>query len=358
MPGASASVDAPPWGPSNLQPAIPKGMVWIEPGALVAGTPPEQVPRRADREMPGEQVILDGFFIDQFAYPNEQGAIPLANVTRDEAAGLCAKAGKRLCSELEWERACKGPKNTTYEYGQRYQQAICRTGEVARTLPSGLLYSCRSDFGVHDMHGGVWEWTDSPWGRGSKEPWVTIRGGNDPDGEVTGRCSNAQSQAPTETNRTLGFRCCQGARNAAEVNIAVNVGQALQLINIPDAKLMRALEQRVPKTVVTAMKKRGVFKLFRLWEWRPLGNEELLAAGGCAGVPPERECGVLIVRRTLGRLDALDWVSSGQFIPTLKLKYDPRKLWVFGGDTLAHFKKAVTFDWGKVSVGPALKNAE
>ena len=66
----------------------------------------------------------------------------------------------------------------------------------------------------------------------------------------------------------------------------------------------------------------------------------------------------MIVRRTLGRLDVLEWVSSGQFIPTLKLKYDPRVLWVFGGDTRAHFKKAVTFEWGKVSVGPVLKNVE
>ena len=57
-------------------------MVWIEPGPLVAGTPPQQLPRLADQEMPGEQVILKGFYIDVYPYPNEEGAIPLTSVSR------------------------------------------------------------------------------------------------------------------------------------------------------------------------------------------------------------------------------------------------------------------------------------
>ena len=88
-------------------------MVWVPAGALVAGTPPEQLPRIADEEMPGEQVVLQGFYIDIFAYPNEEGAIPKTNVTHAAGGELCAEQGKRLCTELEWERACKGPQNTT-----------------------------------------------------------------------------------------------------------------------------------------------------------------------------------------------------------------------------------------------------
>ncbi len=78
-------------------------------GALVAGTPPDAFPRLADEEIPGEQFILNGF-IDVFPYPNEEGAIPLTNVSQEEARGLCAEKSKRLCTELEWERACKGPR--------------------------------------------------------------------------------------------------------------------------------------------------------------------------------------------------------------------------------------------------------
>ena len=65
-------------------------MVWIPPGPLVAGTPPDRLPRIADEEMPGEQVILKAYYIDVFPFPNEEGAIPLTNVAQSEAAKLCA----------------------------------------------------------------------------------------------------------------------------------------------------------------------------------------------------------------------------------------------------------------------------
>lgn len=339
-------------------PAVPKGMVWIPSGALLAGTPPDQVPRKADREMPGEQVVLGGFFIDKFAFPNEEGAIPQTNVTRDEARASCEKIGKRLCSELEWERACKGPNNQIYEYGNRHQPAICRTGAAARPLPSGYQYSCRSDFGVHDMHGAIWEWTDSPWGRGTKSGWASTRGGNAPDGEVVGRCANAQGRNPNEPSRTLGFRCCSGPRNSEEVTLTVREGQVLRLINMPDRKLMRTLATRLPKETSESMKRVGAFHMVRLWEWKPVPNEDLLLTGGCAGVPPRRECGVLVVRRTLGKLDVLDWVGSGHFIPTVKLEYDPLRVWIYGGDKLSHYRKSITFAWGNVEVGAPTRSVK
>lgn len=344
--------------PTSNAPPTPKGMAWIPTGALVAGTPPENVPRKADREMRGEQVILEGFFIDKFAFPNEEGAIPRTDLTLDEARRECERLDKRLCSELEWERACKGPKNNTYEYGMLYQPELCRTGSSARTFPSGYLFSCSSDFGVHDMHGSIWEWTESAWGRGSTGKQVAVRGGNGANGEVVGRCANAEPRDPSESSPTLGFRCCSGPRNEHEVSVEVKTGPPLRLINIPDRKLMRSLDQQLPKEVAEAMKLRGLFRMVRLWEWRPLGNEDLLLAGGCAGIPPNRECGVLVVRRTLGRLDVLGWVSSGHFIPTIKLEASPRKVWVYGGDKQSHYRKAVTFDWGRIAVAPPHRNVK
>lgn len=337
-------------------PPVPKGMVWIPPGALVAGTPPANVPRKAHEEMIGEQVILDGYFIDQFAFPNEEGAIPLTNVTRAEAQAECEKREKRLCSELEWERACKGPNNLTYEYGNRHQPSICGTGQSPRTFPSGHQFSCRSEFGTHDMHGAIWEWTDSPWGRGERTALGTVRGGNGLDGEVVGRCANGRGVPPKQRERTIGFRCCSGPRNVAEVELTVVSGPPMRLINMPDRKLMRSMEGRLPQEVAAAMKRLGLFRMVRLWEWRPLPNEDLLAVGGCAGVPPQRQCGVLIVRRTLGKLDVLDWVPSGHFIPTVKLEHDPRVLWIFGGDKRSHYRREVSFEWGKVAVSEPIRS--
>ena len=147
-------------------------MAWVPPGTLRAARPP--IARRASptRSSPAQPVEMGGFYIDLLPYPNEPGAIPTTNVTRDEAEQLCTAKGKRLCTELEWERACKGPENATYEYGDAYRAAACGTGvspEEAARRPSGEHAGCKSGFGVADMHGGVWEWTDSAWGRGSKD---------------------------------------------------------------------------------------------------------------------------------------------------------------------------------------------
>src|SRR4051812_45615603 len=73
-PGADAA--APPWQASTRAPTPPRGMVWIPEGALVVGTPEGRLPRFADQEMSGQQMMLHGFFMDIFAYPNEEGAIP------------------------------------------------------------------------------------------------------------------------------------------------------------------------------------------------------------------------------------------------------------------------------------------
>src|SRR6187549_2504158 len=134
--GAGEPDAAPPWRAESRAPTPPRGMAWIPEGPLVAGTPEGRLPRLPDQEMAGEQMVLHGFFIDVFAYPNEEGAIPTTGFTRPQAEAACAEHGKRLCTELEWERACKGPENTTYEYGDRYRSDVCLTGRSPRMMPS------------------------------------------------------------------------------------------------------------------------------------------------------------------------------------------------------------------------------
>jgi hypothetical protein len=121
-------------------------MVWIR-RARVAGTPKNLLPRIADEEMEGEQVVLDGFFISIFPYPNEEAAIPLASVTQEQAKGLCEKRGQRLCTELEWERACKGPDNHIYEYGYHYRADIC--GTESAHAPVGLRLGAATSCARH-----------------------------------------------------------------------------------------------------------------------------------------------------------------------------------------------------------------
>jgi hypothetical protein len=328
-------------------------MVWIASGPLVAGTSPETLPRVADAEMPGEQVVLKGFYIDAFPYPNEEGAIPLTNVSKADAAELCAQHDKRLCSELEWERACKGPDNFRYEYGDTYRPDRCATGAVSALRPSGLKVACRSGFGVRDMHGGVWEWTDSAWGRGTSGDFVAVRGGNAPAGELVGRCANAEARAPGERSGSIGFRCCAGPRNVAEVVLRVRHGGTLDAKERFDRELVKKLLGVLPEPARSDLERRGAVTIDRVWVWRPIGNEELYAARVCAGISHNPACGILVVRLLLDKAMALGWASSGHNLGSLHFDQRvAREVWLLGGDDLGPFKRLIAYEWGRVSVGP------
>jgi formylglycine-generating enzyme len=328
-----------------------RGMVWISGGALVAGTPPDTLPRIADEESPGEQVVLRGFYIDTYPYPDEEGAIPQTNVSQAEAAGLCAEQGKRLCSELEWERACKGPKNWTYEYGERYRAERCATGAAPALRPSGLRVGCVSEFGVSDMHGGVWEWTSSNWGRGVAKALGTLRGGNASAGELVSRCANAIGRPADSKSGVVGFRCCAGPRNDAEVVLNVDRTTKLKHKERLDKELATQLASSLPAQAKIDLGKRSPFKFDRMWDWWPVGNERLVVAGGCAGRYTDLSCGVVIARVNLGRPTVLGWVGSGHWAPAVQSEGAHREAVVFGGDELGSFRRPVSYVWGSLSVG-------
>jgi len=332
-------------------------MVWIPPGALVAGTPAGTLPRIPDQEIAGEQVILKGFFISIYAYPNEEGAIPLSNVTEEEASGLCQKRGERLCTELEWERACKGPENETYEYGNHYRPEVCNTGTEPRMLPSGLRVACRSDFGVRDMHGSLWEWTSSPWGRGTKENLVAVRGGNAPAGELVGRCANAIGKPPDTRAPTIGFRCCSGPGNDAKVTLTVERRTAIEHRKLTAGDpLVRRMEGELPAEARAELKHPDTFRVSHSWLWHPVGNEELVVFGGCTSETVLRGCGVIVARLSLDEPLVLAWTSSGRYVPSISTDYNPRYLWIYGGDDRSHFRTLVTYAWGRVTIGVTERN--
>jgi len=355
---AGAASSRPPWDAGSGAPAVPEGMVRVPPGALVAGTPLGMLPRIADQEMPGEQVILKGFFISIYPYPNEEAAIPIASVTRDEAAHLCEARGQRLCTELEWERACKGPDNHTYEYGDRYRAEVCGTGAQPRMLPSGLRVACRSDFGVRDMHGSIAEWTSSPWARGSKGNLATVRGGNGPAGEIFGRCAHASGHSPTTRSQAIGFRCCQGPVNEAEVSLVVVRKQPLEIRTFEGDPALRKIESLLPDEARLELRSRKGFRLSREWTWHPIGNEELVAVGGCSSELVKRICGVVVARRKEGDPDVLAWAGSGRYLPTVRIEPDPRYLWVYGGDERSHYRTLLHYAWGRVLLGETQRNVK
>ena len=360
---ASAAADVgsggpslPPWDAGKKVPPTPEGMVWIPPGALVAGTPKAVLPRIADEEMEGEQVVLGGFFISIFPYPDEEAAIPIASVTQEQAKSLCEKRGQRLCTELEWERACKGPDNHIYEYGDHYRADVCGTGGEPRMLPVGLRLPCRSDFGVRDMHGSLFEWTASSWNRGTKD-LVAVRGGNSPAGDLTGRCANGVPRAPTFKSPTVGFRCCAGPENHAEVTLHVERGEALDLRQYP-ASFLRRLDAALPDDARAELRRDDTFHIHAAWLWHPIGNEELVIGGGCTAGTTSRMCGMIVVRMVGDTAEPMAWASSGVFVPSPRVENNPRFLWVYGGDVRSHFRRLLTYAWGRVTLGALERNVK
>jgi hypothetical protein len=352
---AASSAGAVPRGSIGPPPPLPaprQGMVWIPGGALVAGTPPEVLPRKPDQEMKGEQVILHGYYIDVFPYPNEDGAIPLTNVTHAEASALCAERSKRLCSELEWERACKGPDNRLYEYGDKHRPDRCGTGVMPSLRPSGLKVGCRSDYGVRDLHGGAFEWTASLWRRGTDGDVYTIRGGNSTAGEIVGRCANGEGRPAGEKSGSIGFRCCAGEPNTAEVILEIRHGARLDPVEKLELTLVTRLLAALPDDARATLERGGRPRVDKVWYWRPVANEEFVTASICAGIGVRPACGVLVTRVELGRMSVAAWASSGYVPPSLHLDRDPRDVWILGGDERGRYKRLIAYSWGRIIVHP------
>jgi formylglycine-generating enzyme len=247
--------------------------VTIPAGTLTAGTRCEDVPRIATEELPGTAVQLSEFSIDAYPWPNDPTKAPVTNVSRDEAAQMCASVGKRLCTELEWERACKGANNHEFEYGNTYQPNACPTVAPGAGV-MGTRAQCVSSFGVHDMHGLAWEWTDSPWGRGSSGGQFSVRGGSAGNGELVSRCANGIGRASMDKKPDTGFRCCSGARNAAEVNLAQSKQVPLAEEPAVDTALSSRLLAALPKEAKVPAGGSQTFE--KIWRWHPRANEEII----------------------------------------------------------------------------------
>lgn len=357
-PDATESV-APPWATAESAPPPRPGMIWVPAGTLLAGTPMDKVPRVPDAEMAGEPVQMSGFFIDRFPHPNEPGALPTSHMTWEEARALCEKEDKRLCTELELERACKGPDNAPYPYGDVYRPDAC--GESGRGIisPLGLNAGCKSAFGVHDTHGTVWTWTASEWGR-KTEGLIATRGGRGPSGELVGRCAHGEPERPTARRPDLGVRCCAGPVNPSAVVLEVDRGPALKLLTNDEVMIQRledlarslgSLEEGPIQQGGAAGEAVAAYDAERAWAWRPAGNERLLLGGGCGRKKSGKWCGVLVARDIAGALKPLSFIATEDWQPTLGETDAAEAVFVHGGDRNGAFRKRVLYEWGRIGIG-------
>jgi len=188
---------------SDAAGGCPSGMVAIAAGAYLRGYKSGD-PLAGWDEVPLSKSHTDSYCIDTYEYPNQAGAKPLANVGYAEAKADCESQGKRLCTEDEWERACKGPENARFTWGDRYDKDACNLSKSESA--SGDHAGCKSSFGVYDLSGNLAEWTSSRYA-----PGISGRAVKGATGEAYARCAGRRPASESHKESVLGFRCCRSA---------------------------------------------------------------------------------------------------------------------------------------------------
>jgi formylglycine-generating enzyme required for sulfatase activity len=102
-------------------------------------------------------------------YPDGKVDHPVVWVSWYDAHDYCAWAGKRLPTDIEWEKAARGmADDRDFPWGDTFDVTKVNSpvrwkslNLVGDTMPVGSLEAGKSPYGLYDMSGNVWEWTDS-----------------------------------------------------------------------------------------------------------------------------------------------------------------------------------------------------
>jgi len=216
------------------------GMLLIPEGDITLGSDEAN-----DPEKPVHRVLVQSFYIDKFEVTNEDYQMfctaaghrpplywkgnhsppglekfPVVQVSWQDALAYARWTGKRLPTEVEWERAAKGPNSTRYAYGNAYDPKKANT-EQGKTMAVGSYRP--NEFGLYDMTGNVNEWTSSlyaayPYRKddGREDPKAdgprVLRGGTYAVDGRKARCLVRLEANPTEATLATGFRCARDAQ--------------------------------------------------------------------------------------------------------------------------------------------------
>ena len=133
--------------------------------------------------------LVEDDYLDHWegdTYPSGKGDHPVAYVSWFAAKAYCKWTGGRLPTEAEWECACRAGSTTQYCFGDSDSQL----GDYAWYIENydGSMHPVGqkkpNQWGVHDMHGSVFEWCSSKY---QPYPYKADDGREDLDDTGSGR---------------------------------------------------------------------------------------------------------------------------------------------------------------------------
>jgi formylglycine-generating enzyme required for sulfatase activity len=148
------------------------------------------------------------------------GRAPAYRRDGDSWAREPGSAGFRLPTEAEWEHACRAGTSTRWSCGDD-QSRLSEDAWFGETIVTGSTHPVKAKqanpWGLHDVHGNVWEWCEDGWNaydaKATVDPRVdprgdarVIRGGSFRD--TAGRCRSScrHHWHPVNRFQSLGLR--------------------------------------------------------------------------------------------------------------------------------------------------------
>jgi uncharacterized protein (TIGR02996 family) len=231
----------------GLRPCVPEwtnalGMrfVWCPPGTFLMGSPADEEPREAVEGPVHAVTLTHGFWLGATQVTQAQWRaiigdnpadhageeLPVETVTWQECADFCGELAElhglpyALPTEAEWEYACRAGTTTPYWWGPTFDAALARAvRQPGRSGPVAAGSLPPNPWGLHEVHGNLWEWVADHYGPYPEEPVTDPRGPESGDQRVSRGASwaspawHARSacrnwRGPGEADEFHGFRVC------------------------------------------------------------------------------------------------------------------------------------------------------